>query len=92
MKHDVFIRHHQIGLRIIGAWPETVSLPGFHFGIGITIFFLIFEIWNVTVVYKDLEVLMDNLVSTIGVISGLCKAMTFRLKRRCIFNIFCFIY
>ena len=78
---NIFIVHHQIGLRIIGAWPGMTKLPGFYFTMGISLFFLIFEIWNIAVVYTNLEVLMDNLISTIGVVSGLCKIMTFRIKR-----------
>lgn len=81
---DIFIKHHQIILRVIGAWPTKTSslLPFFYFGLGMTFFFLIFEIWDIVEIGKDLELLLDNLVSTVGVFSGLCKIAAFRWKSR----------
>ncbi|OXU31131.1 hypothetical protein TSAR_010114 [Trichomalopsis sarcophagae] len=79
---NIFIGHHQFGLRVVGSWPGKSQLPGFYFAIGIMLFFLIFEILNITEVYHDLEELMDNLVSTIGVVLGLFKFITVRVKRR----------
>lgn len=74
--------HHLFFLRTIGALSDELKLPGFYFGFGIQIFFLIFQIWHAYIFYYDLEILMDNLVSTMGVISGLFKITTLRLHRR----------
>jgi hypothetical protein len=82
MNHNVFITHHRIGLRLIGAYPGFTQLPGFYFAIGMMFFFLIFEIWNAIVTFNNLDKLMDNLVSTIGVMSALFKIMIFQLKHR----------
>ncbi|XP_031781937.1 odorant receptor 62 isoform X2 [Nasonia vitripennis] len=51
---NIFIGHHQFGLRVVGSWPGKSQLPE----------------------------LMDNLVSTIGVVLGLFKFITVRVKRR----------
>ncbi|XP_058805760.1 uncharacterized protein LOC131672513 [Phymastichus coffea] len=82
MTTDIFIKHHQISLRVVGAWPTSPLLSVFYFGIGITFFFLVFEIWDIVEIRNNLELLMDNLVSTVGVFLGLCKIATFRWKRR----------
>lgn len=82
MKRDIIIIHHQIGLKIISAWPGGARLPGLHFSVGILLFFLIFQSWNMIVVYRDLELLTENLVVTVGVVSNLLKLLTFCLKRR----------
>ncbi|XP_058805737.1 odorant receptor Or2-like isoform X1 [Phymastichus coffea] len=82
MLNEIFIKHHQIGLRIIGAWPTCPLIMGYYFGMGISVFLMIFAVWNVVEVYDDLEVLMDNLVSSIGCVLGLCKITIFYLKHK----------
>ena len=81
MRDNIFIKHHRIGLKFIGAWPGVSRLSGFFVIIGWALFLLAFAFWNIAVVYKDLDALMDNLVSTIGTVMGLLKLTTLRLKR-----------
>lgn len=82
MDRNIFIKHHQICFRVIATKVADPMMLVFSCGLGISFFFLFFEMWDIVVIGKNLELLMDNLISTFGVTSSLCKVAAFRWKSR----------
>lgn len=74
--------HVKIGLCMIGAWPGVSSSKFLFVVIGSLILSLIFQIWNTIEVVHQLNLLMDNLGTTMPVLLSLLKLSMFRLKYR----------
>lgn len=78
----IFSRPHQIGLKLIGAWPGYAQLSGFLFAQGWPSVLIIFAVWDIVQVYGNLDLLLDNMVNTIAVVVSVIKLTVFRVKRR----------
>ncbi|XP_032453632.1 odorant receptor 65 isoform X1 [Nasonia vitripennis] len=79
---SILSRHVKIGLYAIDAWPGVSSSGLFFLVMAYMTFSLIFQILNTTEMITQLDLLMNNLQTTMPVILVVLKLSVFRVKCR----------
>ncbi|KAJ8679630.1 hypothetical protein QAD02_015417 [Eretmocerus hayati] len=82
MKSDILNKYHSYGLRVFGACSESFRLPGFYCVIGLMSFFLVFAVCDCIAVSDDLDTLINDLITTLGILSTICNSLAFYSNRR----------
>lgn len=77
---SIIMKNVKLGLNIIGAWPGVTASKFFFVVFGMFIISLIFQIWNTVAVVRELDLLMNNLGTTMPLTSVVLKLSAFRLK------------
>lgn len=69
-----------MGLTVIGAWPGSNSSKFLYLLFVAIVLCLTFQLWNLILVFQELDLLMNNLGTTMPMMSVVMKLSAFRLK------------